>query len=98
MTRFIFMKEQHFAYQVSIKTSGLVCTHSAFEADKMLDVLEDIKNAHEKSIFWIFKQLNDEPKEALCIIDCEHQRIYYHYSGDVEALDETIKKLSQLKG
>lgn len=89
------MKEKHFAYKISRDSTGLVCNQSEFEEDKMLDVLKDIHNTDTKGIYWIFKQLNGKPQEALCIIDCEHNRIYYHYSGEVESLEDTIKKLSQ---
>ena len=92
------MKEKHFAYKICSEPSGLVCTQSEFEEDKMLDLLKEIQSAHAKGIFWIFKQFNGKPKEALCIIDCEHDRIYYHYSGEVEAIEHTMKKLSHQKG
>ena len=88
------MKEKHFAYKISRGGSGLVCTQSEFEKDQMLDVLKDIRATHTKGTCWIFKQLNGKPQEALCIIDCEHNRIYYHYSGEVEDIEHTIKKLS----
>jgi len=88
------MKEKHFAYKILRESSGLVCTHSEFEEDKMLDLLKEIKQLHSKGIFWIFKQLEGQPQEALCVIDCSHGRIYYHYSGEVENLEDTIVKLS----
>ncbi len=89
------MKEKHFAYKIIRDPSGLVCQQSEFEEDKMLDLLKEILEVHAKGIYWIFKQLNGKPKEALCIIDCEHNRIYYHYSGEVEDIRRTLKKLSQ---
>lgn len=89
------MKEKHFAYKISRETGGLVCSHYEFEEDKMLDLLETIKASEPKGIYWIFKQLNGKPEEALSIIDCEHQRIYFHYSGEVEPLDDVIKKLKK---
>lgn len=88
------MKEKHYAYKVTLASSGLVCTHSEIEEDKMLDLLKEIQNDHSEGIFWIFKQFGDQPKEQLCIIDCPHKRIYYHYSGEVEELQEAIEKLS----
>ena len=88
------MKEKHYAYKVTLASSGLVCTHSEIEEDKMLDLLKEIQNDHSEGIFWIFKQFGDQPKEQLCIIDCPHKRIYYHYSGEVEELKEAIEKLS----
>lgn len=91
------MKEKHFAYKISRDVSGLVCTQSEFEEDKMLDLLNDIHNSQATGIYWIFKQLNGKPREALCIIDCEHNRIYYHYSGEVENVEQTIHKLSHGK-
>ena len=87
------MKEKHFAYKISRDSAGLVCNQSEFEEDKMLDVLKDIQHTTTKGIYWIFKQWNGKPQEALCIIDCEHGRIYYHHSGEVEDLEGTIKKL-----
>ncbi len=92
------MSEKHFAYKICRETGGLVCTQSEFEENKMLDLLKEIRDVHAKGIFWIFKQLNGKPQEALCIIDCEHNRIYYHYSGEVESIDKTMAKLSHLKG
>jgi hypothetical protein len=88
------MNEKHFAYRISRDPSGLVCTQSEFDEDKMLDVLNEINKSHAKGIFWIFKQLNGKPQKALCIIDCEQNRIYYHYSGVVDDLEQTIKNLS----
>lgn len=92
------MKEKHFAYKICRENSGLVCTHFEFEEDKMVDLLNEIKNLHATGIYWIFKQFEDKPQEAMCIIDCSHNRIYYHYSGEVEHIDDTIKKLSKKKG
>lgn len=87
------MKEKHFAYKISHEPKGLVCNHQEFEEDKMLDLLLDIKKSQATGIYWIFKQLNGEPQEALSIIDCEHQRIYFHYSGEVSPLEDVIEKL-----
>ena len=89
------MKEKYFAYKISRETENLVCTHDEIEEDKMLDLLQEIKEKHAKGLYWIFKQLNGKPQEALSIIDCEHNRIYYHYSGEVEAMDDVINKLNQ---
>ncbi|WP_019218181.1 hypothetical protein [Legionella tunisiensis] len=89
------MKEKHYAYKITSQSSGLLCTHSEIEEEKMLDLLQEIQRSDSEGIYWIFKQLGDQPKEQLCIIDCRHQRIYYHYSGDVEELASTIKKLSK---
>ena len=89
------MNEKHFAYKIYREASRVVCTHYEFEQDKMLDLLQEIQQSHAEGLYWIFKQLNGKPQEALCIIDCKEQRIYYHYSGEVEKLDDTIKKLSQ---
>lgn len=91
------MKEKHFAYKITKDASGLVCKQSEFEEDKMLDLLKEIKGTQAQGIYWIFKQMNGKPQEALCIIDCEHDRIYFHYSGDVENIEYTIEKLSQKK-
>ncbi|MCP0914172.1 MULTISPECIES: hypothetical protein [Legionella] len=91
------MKEKHFAYKITRESSDLVCTHHEFAEDKMLDLLKEIAQSQFKGIYWIFKQLDGKPQEALCIIDCAHSRIYYHYSGEVERLEDTIRKLSQQK-
>jgi hypothetical protein len=88
------MKENHIAYKITKDTSGLVCTHSEFEEDKMVDLLKDVKRSKYQGIYWIFKQLKGKPQEALCIIDGGYNRIYYHHSGDVEDIDAVIKKLS----
>lgn len=89
------MKEKHFAYKITEGLSNLVCTHSEIEEDKMVDLLKEIQNEHAQGLFWIFKQFDNRPKEALCIIDCAKNRIYYHYSGEVEDFQQAIKKLSQ---
>ena len=91
------MKEKHYAYKIARNTSGLVCTQSEFEEDCMVDLLKEIRDVHSSGIYWIFKQLNGKPQQALCIIDCEHNRIYYHYSGEVEEIDMTIQRLSHKK-
>lgn len=89
------MKEKHFAYKITLSSAGLVCTHSEIEEDKMVDLLKEVKNDHSQAIYWIFKQFDNQPKEQLCIIDCPNNRIYYHYSGEVEEIDEAIEKLSK---
>tara|TARA_Y100000588_G_C14181870_1_gene894044 strand:+ start:454 stop:729 length:276 start_codon:yes stop_codon:yes gene_type:complete len=87
------MKEKHIAYKISHQSNDLVSTHHEFEEDKMLDLLIDIQQSHSDGIYWIFKEKNGHSQEALSIIDCEKQRIYFHYSGDVSPLDEVIQKL-----
>lgn len=87
--------ENHIAYKIIKDSTGLVCTQSEFEKDKMLDLLKEIQQVDSKGIYWIFKQLNGKPQEALCIIDCSHNRIYYHYSGEVDNIEDTIKKLNK---
>jgi hypothetical protein len=89
------MIEKHFAYKITKDPSGLVCTQFEFEEDKMLNLLKEISETKTEGIYWIFKQVNGKPKQALCIIDCEQGRIYYHYSGEVDTVKETILKLSQ---
>lgn len=89
------MKEKHFAYKITLACAGLVCTHSEIEEDKMIDLLKDIQQTPSDGIFWIFKEMDNHPKEPLCIID--KKRIYYHYSGEVENIDEAIKKLTRTK-
>lgn len=88
------MKEKHFAYKITSDAQGVVWTHTEFSEDKMLDLLKDIEQANSEGIYWIFKQRDNLPKEPLCLIDCANKRIYYHYSGDVEDIDTTIKKLT----
>ncbi|HCW6743934.1 TPA: hypothetical protein OX049_000546 [Legionella pneumophila] len=89
------MKEKHFAYKITLSSTGLVCTHSEIEENKMIDLLKEIKSDDSQAIFWIFKQFDMQPKEQLGIIDCSKNRIYYHYSGEVEEIDEAIEKLSK---
>lgn len=88
------MKEKHFAYKITLASSRLVCTHSEIEADKMVNLLKEIQEEHSEGIFWIFKQFGDQPKEQLCVIDCANKRIYYSYSGEVDTLEDAIKKLN----
>jgi hypothetical protein len=87
------MPEQHYAYKVMSETSGLVCTKAEFEEARMLDLLIDIQKNHSEGIYWILKQRNSQKQEPLCIIDCYHNRIYYHYSGEVEDITSMIEKL-----
>ncbi|HAT8620630.1 TPA: hypothetical protein JA993_00400 [Legionella pneumophila] len=89
------MKEKHFAYKITLSSTGLVCTHSEIEENRMIDLLKEIKNDDSQAIFWIFKQFDKQPKEQPGIIDCTQNRIYYHYSGEVEKIDEAIEKLSK---
>lgn len=88
------MKEKHYAYKITHASTGLVCTHSELEEEKMLDLLKEIQSTDFDGMFWIFKQFGDQPQEPLCLIDCPNKRIYYHYSGEVEALKDTIEKLT----
>jgi hypothetical protein len=87
--------EKHFAYKIAHDPSRLVCTQSEFTEDKMLDLLNEIRQKNHRGIYWIFRQFNGKAQEALCLIDCEYARIYYHHSGDVESIDETIARLSR---
>ncbi len=91
------MIENHIAYKITRDAAGLVCTQSEFEKDKMLDLLNEIQHQNTKGIYWIFKELKGKPQEALCIIDCSHGRIYYHHSGVVDNIADTIKQLSKDK-
>ena len=88
------MKEKHYAYKITPYTSGLNCPHSVLQNDKMIGLLKEIESQHSDGIFWIFKQSNEQPQEALCIVDCEKKRIYFHYSGEVENLNDTIANLN----
>ena len=89
------MKEKHYAYKIINKKAGLLCTHSEISGDRMLDLLKEIQEANSEGIYWIFKQVGNQPREQLCIIDCKHHRIYYHYSGEVEDISTTIQKLAK---
>lgn len=89
------MKERQFAYKITSGSPDLVCTQLEFEEHTMLNLLKDIKQSHHQGLFWIHKQLENHEPEPLCIIDCLHQRIYYHYSGEVEDLNDTIQKLTK---
>lgn len=89
------MKEKHFAYKITHESHDAIMTHFEFEEDKMLDLLKDIQKAGTSGIYWIVKQRDAQPGEPLCIIDSTHQRIYYHHSGDVEDINDMIRKLSQ---
>lgn len=91
------MKEKHFAYKIFRDAGGLVTSQFEFEEENMLDLLTEIVQVHSTGIYWIFKQFKGKPQQALCIIDCEHNRIYYHYSGEVEDIVHTIQKLSHQK-
>ena len=88
------MTEKHIAYNITQNTSGLVCTHSEFEEDKMVDLLKEIQAFHSNDIYWVFRQFTGKPQEPLCIIDCSHSRIYYHHSGEVDNITDVVKKLS----
>lgn len=59
------MKEKHFAYKITLSSTGLVCTHSEIEENRMIDLLKEIKNDDSQAIFWIFKQFDKQPKEQL---------------------------------
>lgn len=87
------MKENHIAYKITRENNGLVCKDLVFEEDKMRDLLVDIQASQCKGIYWVFKQLEGKPQEALCIIDCTYQRIYYHYSGEVVGVSTMIERL-----
>lgn len=89
------MKEHHFVYKIVGGNSDLVCSHSEFQEDDMLTLLTEVKQSYKEGLLWIFKQFDNKKREPLSIIDCAHQRIYYHYSGDVEPIDHAIKKLSR---
>lgn len=88
------MRENHIAYKVTTDPLGLICVHSEFEDHHMLALLKEIEHTHSKDIYWVFKQLDGQSQEPLCIIDCGYNRIYYHYSGEVEKIADTIKKLN----
>lgn len=87
------MKEKHFAYKISRGNFGFLYPHFELQKEKMVDLLKEIRAQHYDGLFWVFKQFDTEPQEQLCIIDCPFNRIYYHHSGSVEDLDETIARL-----
>lgn len=89
------MKEKHFAYKITHSASTLIFAHSEIEEEKMVDLLQLIQKDTSEGIYWIFKQVDNQPKQQLCIVDSSANKIYYHYSGDVEELDKTIEKLNQ---
>jgi hypothetical protein len=89
----IIMKEQHFAYKIARGTEGFLYPYFELQQEKMLDLLKEI-DQHSEGLFWVFKQIDDKPQEELCIVDCANNRIYYHYSGNVENLDTTISRLT----
>lgn len=87
------MKEKHFAYKITRGTCGFLYPHFELQNEKMVDLLKEIESQHYDGIFWVFKQFNNESQEQLCIVDCSKNRIYYHFSGEVEDLQTTINKL-----
>lgn len=87
------MREKHFAYKITRGTCGFLYPHFEIQKEKMVDLLKEIKKQHYDGLFWIFKQFDEHPQEQLCIIDCSNNRVYYHFSGDVTDLNETIAKL-----
>lgn len=89
------MKEHHFVYKIVGGNGDLVCSHSEFEEDDMLTLLSEVKRSYKEGLLWVFKQFDNQKREPLSIIDCAHQRIYYHHSGDVETVEEAITKLSR---
>lgn len=88
------MTVKHIAYRIVPNVDGLVCTHSQFEEDKMLDLLYEIQQSQCEGLYWVFKQPDNQTREPLCIIDCQNNRIYYHFSGNVEAISNVIQKLN----
>lgn len=87
------MKETHFAYKITHSISHLNCSSQPIEEEKMVNLLELIEKDHSECIYWIFKQINDQPKQKLCLVDSSINKIFYHYSGEVEELGATIEKL-----
>lgn len=90
----VIMKENHFAYKVTRGSCGFLYPHFELQKEKMVDLLSEIEKQHYDGLFWVFKQFNNNPQEQLCIIDCTNNRIYYHFSGEVENLQDTIKRLT----
>lgn len=88
------MREKHFAYKITRGSCGFLYPHFELQKEKMVDLLKEIEHQHYDGLFWIFKQFDNQPQEQLCIVDCVKNRIYYHYSGNVEDLDETISRLT----
>ena len=88
------MRENHFAYKITRGSCGFLYPHFELQKEKMVDLLKEIERQHYDGLFWVFKQFDNQPQEQLCIIDCPNNRIYYHYSGDVEDLKTNISKLA----
>ena len=88
------MKETHFAYKITHAASRIIFTGAEIEEDHMANLLLRIKADTSEAIYWVFKQVDNEPKQQMCIVDRLANRIYYHHSGVVDNLDETIHKLT----
>lgn len=88
------MKETHYAYLLQRDTDGFVAPRFVLQTEKMFDLLKEISSNHHEGLFWVFKQFDAMPQEPLCIIDCAPARIYYHYSGEVEDLKQTMIRLA----
>lgn len=88
------MKEKHFAYKIARGSSGFLYPHFELQKEKMVDLLTEIEKQNYDGLFWVFKQFDNHPQEQLCIVDCPNHRIYYHFSGEVEDLHDTINKLN----
>ena len=88
------MKEQHFAYKITRGSAGFLYPYFELQKEKMLDLLKEIENQPREGLFWVFKQFDNNPKEQLCIIDCQNHRVYYHHSGEVDDLKDAISRLT----
>lgn len=88
------MREQHYAYKIIPGDHQVVCSPAPIIELKMLDLLNKIHMDRMGGIYWVFKKLDGSAAEPLCIVDCDNNRIYYHFSGLVDDLDETITKLN----
>jgi hypothetical protein len=89
------MTEIHYAYKVEISSDGIESKSSGFQSNKMLHLLTQIQKEPKQGLYWVLKQFENHPKEHLCLVDSGADRIYYHYSGEVESLSEAIARLSK---
>ena len=89
------MVEKHFPYKISHQAKGAGFSQLSFDAHNIIDLLNHISQSESHGIYWIFKQVDDHPEEAVSIIDCEKHRIYFYNSGEVETVSHFIHKLNQ---
>ena len=89
------MMEKHFAYKISHQAKGPGFSQLSFDAHNIIDLLNHISQSECHGIYWIFRQIDDHREEAVSIIDCEKQRIYFYNSGEFETVSHFINQLNQ---